>query len=137
MKLPNFRRIFKQDYKPEDQALVDQLSYTINTGFDPVYEALNNRLTFSENFRSTLVSLNVVVDATGAPRASTTFKLAFTDAVIGVQVLKASNSTNTRTYPTGAPFISFRQSGQVLEILNITGLTAGDTWNITLVALTG
>lgn len=137
MKLPTFRRIFKGDYPEEFRVLVEKLSQSINSGIEVLYEALNNKLTLAENLRCTVTTIQVSVNASGTPAGNVTVRLNTTDAVTGVQVMQAINLTNPRTYPTSAPFISFRQSGNVLTIVNVAGLTVNDQWSLSIVAYTG
>lgn len=138
MKLPSFKRLFKGDFKPDDQELVDKLSYTINSGLETLYDALNKRLTFDDNFNSSKHSITVTVDANGKPTQATSFTTSINGSLSGIIVIKAINSTTysaSPTYPTSAPFISYTQSNQQVTITNIKGLTAGIAWTLSVIAL--
>jgi hypothetical protein len=49
-----------------------------------------------------------------------------------MSVVSASNQTNPGIYPTAAPFVSFTYSGDIVTILNITGLQANSQYSLTL-----
>jgi hypothetical protein len=47
-------------------------------------------------------------------------------------VIRARNLDNNTTYPTSQPFISFVSTGNLITVHNITGLQAGDEYELTL-----
>lgn len=135
MRLQSFKRLFRNDFKPEEQDLIEKLSVTINIGFELLYEALNKKLTLSDNFLATEVDMTVELDSSGIPKTASTFSLDFTGRVRRVIVGNAINLTNSSTYPAGAPFISFSQTGNKVVIKHITGLQANNNWKISVIAL--
>lgn len=135
MRLPSFRRLFSTDYDQQYKDLLDGLSGTINSGIEVIYEALNNRLTFSENFAATIGEFNVKVDENGTPQGLTSFKLNNTLKVIGLFVIYATDNTSVGSYPPGAIFVSFTQKDQIMTINNVRGLTPGNIYTIRVVAL--
>lgn len=136
MKLPSYRRINKGDYPTDAQSVIDRLAPGVNNGFDVLFDALNNKLTLSDNIAGSLVTVDVTVDATGAPKTRTFFKYSSTNSPIGVLVLRAQNLTNSSVYPTQAPFISFTVDNNVVNIVNVTGLQANNVYRLTLFAPT-
>lgn len=135
MKINSFKRIISGDYPAEDQKLVEQLGLSVNAGFNELFSALSNRLTFDDNFFGTVKTVDVTTDANGNPLTRTSIALSNTSPVRGTLVIAAANQTNPTTYPTSTPFISFTQNGTALFIDNITGLAANNRYNITLIAL--
>lgn len=134
MKMPSYRRILKTDFKAEFQAFVDQLSVSINYGFDSVYNALNRGLTVRDNFSATVKDVTVIVDSNGVPTSTTLMTLDITSKVDGLLVTQALNLTNPTIYPN-AVFVSFTQQAQTIVINKVTGLVAGSKYQIRLVAL--
>lgn len=134
MKLPGYRRLVKNDFKPEDQELVDKLSYPINTNIENLYDALNSQLTFSNNFIATVRDVIFTVDSTGKPTNTTSFSLSFTGTVSMVVVGNATNLSNGNIYPTGAPFVSWTQNQTSVVINNVTGLQANQSYKLRLIA---
>lgn len=134
MFLPTFRRIFKSDYDKDDQALVEKLSSPVNSAFEVLYEALNKKLDFTNNFQATEVDIPVTVDSTGTPVGNASFKLINSNKVKRLWIGNAQNLTNPGTYVTGAPFASFLQNGASITIVNITGLQPGNTYLLNILA---
>jgi hypothetical protein len=136
MKLPSFKRLFKGDFDEKEQNLVDKMSYTINSGIEVLYEALNKRLNFSDNFNSSQHTLSVTVDSSGKPVQTTVFSSNISGNAVGILVLKATAGTDTApVYPTSAPFISYTQNNQSFTITNVKGLTAGISYTLTFVVM--
>lgn len=133
--MPSPRRIYTKDYDQDDQKLIETLSSPVNASFESLYEALNGRLTFSDNLQSVIRDIQIVVDAFGNPKTTTSFALSSTDRISGTVVIFAQNLTNSNTYPTNTPFISFSQSGNKIIINNITGLSANDSWLIRVITI--
>lgn len=134
-KLNSYKRIISGDYPQEDQKLVEQLGVPLNSALSDLFYALSNRLTFEDNFFSTVKSVDVIADANGNPTTRTSIALTSTSPVRGVLVIAAVNATSPTSYATGTPFVSFTQNGQALYIDNITGLVPNNRYNITLIAL--
>jgi len=134
MKLPSFRRLFTQDYPKEYQKLVDTLSVSLNNGIEVLYNALNNQLTLRDNLKTTVRDVTVTVNGSGLPTQGGTFTLDFDGLVDGVIVISALNQVNPVIYPTSAPFITGQQSNKSFIINNITGLQAGQSYTLRIVA---
>lgn len=136
MKLPSYRRIFKTDYAEEYQALVDKLAVSVNYGFDTLYDALNQKLTFQDNFLSTIAEFNVAVDANGKPTQITQFKLSTSQiAIQGLLVLSCTGANNPNDLPTSGVFVSFTKSENFVNINNIKGLVPGTLYTLKVLAL--
>lgn len=133
MKLGNFKRIISNDYKPDDQQLVEQLGRQLNDGIDQLYFAVGGKLTFEDNFLATVKEVELTVGATGIPTNRTSITLSNTEIVKGCLVISASNKSNAAIFPTSSPFISFTQNGGSLFIDNITGLQANNRYLIRII----
>lgn len=135
MKLQDFRRLFKTDFKQEFQDLVDQLSVSINTGFEAVYDIINNKkLSISDNILCTVKTINVNVSTSGVPNGTTSFALDIPGRIKGISVINAVNLNNTGIFPTSAVFVNFSQNGTTVIINNINGLQANTNYQLTVIA---
>lgn len=132
MKIPTFKRLFKQDYPAEQQPMIEKLSYSVNTGFDSIISALTRNLTFNDNFNSEIKTFDIITDSAGTPTNTVSFSTIINGNVAGIIVLRAINKTNTTSYPNATPFITYTQNNNNLTVSNITGLTAKDTYSITI-----
>lgn len=135
MLLPSFKRLYSSDFPATYKQLVDKLSSTLNYGVEVLYDALNNGLTFQDNFLGTSTSVTLMTDATGAPQQTAQFTLNQANQVSGIIVLNAVNQANPTTYPTGAPFVFGTQSGTTYTINNVTGLQPNTSYTLTLFAV--
>lgn len=134
MKLQNYKRIISTDFEEDEQKLVEKLGRNLNDGIDNLYFALNNKLTFEDNFFATVKDVEVTVDSNGVPVVRTAVLLSNTNPVKGTLVISTVNKTNATSYPTSAPFISFSQNGATLFIDNITGLKPNERFVVRFIA---
>lgn len=161
MKLPSYRRLFKQDFDQKDQALVDKLSITINSSFESLFDALNKGVTFQDNFVGGVVDVQVTtssnpaygyyVTATPVAGGSASTILvngaySFTQTpsypidssvktVDGVFVLKVDNLTSPTKYPIGGVTVSFSKNGNNIILNNVTGLDKSTTYNLKILTV--
>lgn len=136
MKIGSYQRIVSEDYDKEYQDLISKIGFTVNTAFDTVFQALNKNLSITDNLNQSVVSLRVKVDASGNPINSTQLRYTLKGNCQGIICIRAQNLTNTSSYPTNNPFISFTQSASnLLTIDNVTGLQASNEYNLTLILL--
>lgn len=134
--LSSYRRIYDQDYQGPNQQLVSQLATPINQSFSELYTALNNGLTFQDNFLATVATVNVVVDANGTPTGNTQFKLgAYQTTLSGVLVMNAFGAQDATQLPSSGVFIGFKKNNNYVTIQTVKGLTAGITYTLTVIAL--
>lgn len=134
MKIPQYRRIYTDDFEDDEQKLVEKLSSSINNGFDILYDLVNKKLTFKDNFNGTIKDITVVLNSSGIPTGNNSFSLDSDSRIVGLQVIKAINLTNSDIFPTAAPFVSFTQTERGVTINNVTGLQSGDKWQLTVQA---
>lgn len=134
MKLGNFKRIFKTDYATEVQATIEKLALTINNGFESLYNAMAKGISLSDNIACTVKKVTVKVDSSGSPLSTLSFSLDVKGQIKGISVIRADNLTNSSTYPTSTPFITFTQNDTIVTITNIVGLPANNNFEITLIA---
>lgn len=134
MKIPLFKRIFKTDYKKEEQDLVDKLAGSVNDGFDGLYGMINKNISLEDNLYCIVKTVNVTVDTNGNPKQSIGFKNTLASKIRGLQVINSQNLTNSGVYVTGAPFISFSETSGNIIINNIKGLPANNNFELTVIA---
>ena len=136
MKLPSYRRLFKTDYVEEYQELVDKMAVSINNGFDTLYDALNNKLTFSENILSTIQEITLSVDSNGVPiKKNTQFTLAVGQTTIQGLIIIDCYEEKTNNPPPSAPFVSFTKNESKIIITNVRGLTPSTNYTIKVLAI--
>lgn len=135
MLLPTFKRLTKQDYKEDDRDLVDRLSVSLNIGIETLYQLANKRISLTDNIAAVVKSFEIRVNAQGTPISGVTNVSVGTTltSIVGTTILRAQNTENSSIYPTGSPFISFTQNGNSIDINNVAGLPANNTFLLTIV----
>ena len=53
----------------------------------------------------------------------------------GIQIQAVTNKTNAGAFPTGAPFMSFSQNGNVLYVDHMIGLIPGNRYIVRVFAI--
>lgn len=135
-KLSSYRRLFSQDFEPEQKELIEQIGTTINSSFEELYLALNNRLTIRENLSATINEFTIAVDAGGNPKNKTQFKLENGQTnVEGLFVINAFGAKNPADLPIAGVFVSFVKSENFIVIQNVKGLQADISYKIKVIAL--
>lgn len=134
MKLGNYKRIISNDYKEDNQELVEQLGRQLNDGIEQLFIAVGGKLTFDDNFLATVKEVEIKVGSTGNPINQTSILLNNTNIVTGCLVISATNKTDPTLFPSSTPFISFTQNGTALYINNITSLQANNRYLVKLIA---
>lgn len=131
MKLPSFRRLNKTDYEEQYQLLIDKLAASLNIGIESLYDALNGKLSFRDNFNATLTTIGITVDADGVPRTPTQFKLASGQTRIsGLLVINVTGADLV-----SSPFLNFTTNESIVTITKAFGLSPNKTYNITVLGL--
>lgn len=130
-----FKRIVVEDFPTEHRATVGKIASIVNQAMEELYGLFNNNLNFSEHFNSQVKDIEVTVDATGTPKSATSFKSSLKGSCKGIWVVKAENLTDSRVYPTGAPFISYEESGGQVVIKRVNGLVANNKYLIRVIPI--
>lgn len=134
MKPSNIRQLIAEDFAPEDRQMIARLGGVLNYFMRQITEILNENVDF-DNLTWDLITVNVTVDANGVPNQTTKFS---SDVQVprGLTVIKATNLTNTVTYPDNAPFVSFTPEGSGISKINhVTGLQADNTYQLVLMVI--
>lgn len=122
-KLPPLKRLYDSDIPGAPKWFKD-IVLLLNNFFQNVTQALNKNLTFQDNIRSQIIDIKHV----GGTTANITTNLNI--PLSGILVLQASGSSFT-----GGVFVNWKQLQQVIEITEVTGLTAGQEYNLRLLLI--
>lgn len=136
MQLPQYARLYSSDFPQADQKLVDQMSYTINNGFDSLFQLSQNGIGLADNVACTVATVTVTVDATGTPTSAASYTLnpavTITTLPLGTIVISASSTVSPPVYPTGGVFVTTSKNQNKLIITNVAGLPANVQFSLTL-----
>lgn len=133
MKFESPKRLIREDVSEEDRALAEKVGGIINSSFEQIAKLFDNNLSIEDNFNQSKKDIIITVNTSGTPITAVQFKTDISGNCAGIQVIKAENQTNVRTYPTGCPFISFSESNGVITVNNITNLQANNKYKLKLI----
>lgn len=136
MRLPSFKRLFKQDFDTTYQNFVDKLAQPFNQ-MEVLFQALSNNVSLVDNMLVTIKDVLVRVDANGKPLATTSFTVTTKGPILGVSVINVTNETNSASYPASGVTISYTQDTTTIIINHITGLLAGNSYSLKIIAWGG
>lgn len=129
-RIDSVKRIKIEDFPEDQQELGARIAEIYNFFAEQVTNTLNGNVDF-ENVTDSILTFEVTVNSSGTPIDNNRF-LART-GLQGVTVINAANLTNSVTFPTGTPFISFTSSGTgIYTINNISNLPANNKFRLTL-----
>lgn len=138
MKLPSFLRIFKTDFEPDDQPLIEKLGDLLNTAIESVYQALNKNISISENLLATVADVDVIVNDSGIPITAATFVLDISTRVQGLTVINAAfvpaSAADGVVYPSGGINITWSQNKKNIQLNQVTGLPANKRFRLRIIA---
>lgn len=134
MRIPSFKRLVKNDFDEKDKPFVEKFSFFFNNSIETLFSVLNRNVSLKDNILGVVKDITVTVDATGKPTNSTSFSLDISNKIIGLNVLRVDNLTNSTGYPSGGVFVSWTQDGKNVFINHITGLVASNSYSIRVIA---
>lgn len=131
MKLQIPKKIRAEDFAEDQRETIQKLGFTFNSFADEVYQALNKRLDY-DNLSRELVTVTIQIDTTGKLINPPQIKTSLLSKIRGIQTINAINLRNSTIYPTGYPFVSWTINGQIITVLNVTGLQNNSEYQLTL-----
>lgn len=136
-KLPLIQSIKREDFKEISKDLgefLDHLLRPLNLFIGSVYDALNGNLTFGDNITAVKKEFTLVAGATAADNTFT-FTHTLKKAAEGLLLLQVIQIADNYAPITSAVYLSWRKGVQQIVIDSITGLTAGETYNFTVLVI--
>lgn len=124
------RKFNPADYRTAPDWFTGRFLSQLNLFTDPVYLALQNGLTFSQNFNAQYYTITFTAGATPAANA-----FSFQSTIQGnpVEVVKAAcNVSNNLSVPVAPVDISWYQTAGTIFVTSVSGLTQGTTYTLTL-----
>lgn len=133
-KVPDLKRISKEDFDSQYYDLIDQLAFPLNSFMEQVRNVLNKGVDF-DNLSQELITLTVQTDATSKPISKLSFKSTLRNRIKGIVVISANITSSNTSFLDQAPFISFSQNSSIVSINNISGLSSENTYELLLLTI--
>lgn len=130
--VPEKQQIVPEDFKREEQEVASKIADPFNTYVEQLNEILDQGLTFADNLRADIRSIEVTG---GSP---ITFSYSQQAKPVGLWIVSYSNLTTPTEVLTTAVQAQWTYDGRGnITLNNLTGLTGGDKYNVTLIAISG
>ena len=133
MKVTNLKRIVKEDFTKDNQALIEKLSFIINPMIEQLVSVLDHNIDF-DNLNQQFIQVTTTVGGDGAPTPQLEIKYTLKSKLKGIICTSAQNTTDA-TLLTGAPFLAYTTDGSIIKISQITGLAANKKYNLSLILI--
>jgi hypothetical protein len=131
-KLPPVKRLSVEDFNKDDQPLMEKLLEPLNMYLESVYYALNKNITFTDNIASQVQTVTVTAPVTDLTIANT-----LGAPCKGILVVNATNIDQPTERLATPPFVQFTNTTQGIKLTNVTGLTSGKKYELTIICLKG
>ena len=133
-RIPDLKRITKEDFPEKDRELVEKLAFPINSHMEQVRNLFNRNITF-ENLAQDLITITLQTGTDSKPLNNPEFKSSLNNRVRGIMVVSASITSNNTSFVNETPFISFSQDNDLVTITNISGLEAETAYELLLLTI--
>jgi hypothetical protein len=130
-KAPDLKRIAKEDFSAEDQALIEKLAFPLNSHMEQVRNLFSKGIDF-DNLSREVITLKVQTGSNGQPINKISFKSGLRNKIKGINIIAANITSNNTSYIQSAPFISFSQENNIVSINYIAGLAVETTYELVL-----
>ena len=130
MKLPPVNLLSKEDLGDDVPDWTDNLIYPINLFMTSVYNGLNRQIT-QENLKVQIKTFTIIGSST--PTNNTyAFTTDYQITPEGVELYKIERTDNASLIFSSAPFVSWNYRNGTFNVLAITSLSDGVSYNVTL-----
>lgn len=130
--LENIKRILADDFSNEDRDLINRLAGVLNPFMEQVIQAFDGQVNF-DNLNQQLQKVTVKVNSSGTPTVGSKIKFNVTGRFNGAVCINARNLDTPTNYATTTPFLSTTTENNIMTVNNITGLTADERYELTLI----
>jgi hypothetical protein len=133
-RVPDFKRIAKEDFPQKYHDLIGQLALPINSHIEQVRNILNKNIDFT-NLAQDIVTLTFTTNDSGQPISEVKFKSTLKNNVRGILPVSLTITSNNTLFPAVYPMISFQQVGDIVYIKNIAGLSNNTGYSMTFITI--
>lgn len=133
-RIPDLKRIVKEDFKAEDRDLVEKLAFPINSFHEQVRSALSGNLDFT-NLNQEIKTLNFTTNTQGQPLNRISFTSELNGRVQGIIVVRTLITSDNTSIPMTLPIVSWTQNEKTVNITGIGGLLPETGYSLTILTL--
>lgn len=133
-RVPDFKRLAKEDFPQKYHDLIGQLALPINSHIEQVRNILNKNIDFT-NLAQEIFTLTFTTNDLGQPISELKFKSKLTNNVRGLLPVSLNITSNNTAFPAVYPMISFQQVEDIVYIRNIAGLSNNTGYSLTFITI--
>jgi len=134
-RVPDIKRIRKEDFDEKNQPMIERLAYSINTFMDQVIFLLNKNVDF-QNLNQQIITYNITINSSGNLVNPPNIRTSLKSKPAGVICISATNVNNPSIFPTSQPFVSIGIiNNSTVSIENISGLQSDSAYQLTLLII--
>jgi len=132
-RIPTISRLSTEDFK-EQGSWIGQLLTVLNSFMSGTINVLNKGITFTDNFNAQIKQLEFVKSSTVFPMS---FACTLTTAPQGLWIMRAEEVSGTPQVLTSALFADWSYADGSVIIRNVSGLTDGHKYRISVIIVAG
>lgn len=130
-RVPDVKRIVKEDFDSEYHSLIEKLAFPLNSHMEQVRNILSKNINI-DNLAQDFVPLKVQTGSNGQPLNKLSFKSTLKSRIRGLVIISANVTSSNTSFLAQAPFITFSQNEEIVNILHIAGLAPETTYELLL-----
>lgn len=134
MRLPQTKKVLKEDIKAEFRAGVGPIIEAFNSFAEAVYQALNKSITFNENISSFIKEITYKTTSTYPIVDTVEFTNELKTKAIGIIPLQVVNRADY-TAADGPIYIPWTENSGIISVNSITGLVANKTYTVRMLII--
>ena len=134
MRLPQTKKILKEDIKSELRSGVSPIIEAFNSFAESVYQALNKSITFNENIASFIKEVTYNTTSSYPTMDPIQFTNELKTKAIGIIPLQVINRADY-TSPAGPVYIPWTENSGIISVESITGLVASKSYTVRMLII--
>lgn len=133
-RIPDLKRIAKEDFPSKYRDLIDRLAFPINSHIEQVRSALNKNIDF-QNLAQELKTIEFTTGTGGQPITPVSFRSDLSNRIQGILPVRVVITSNNTSFANELPVISWSQVNNIVNINSIGGLQPETGYRLTLLTL--
>lgn len=136
MRVPEVRRLKKEDFDSKDQDLVGKLAFPLNLFMEQTHAVLNKGVDFT-NLNMQMADIEITAGASNIPALQCQFPISLNSKIAGCVCINAFNAdlASPTSTVTGQPFITFTENSGLVTVNRIFGLPTGVKFKLRLLVI--
>lgn len=132
MKIQRPNRINSDSVDTDLKPAVDTVGAAANIFMEQTYTAIMGLLGVNDNLNMEFKTIDIIVDASGIPNPTVSFKSGLSGKVVGLTVIRTFLAN-----PTAQPFLNFSENNGIITINYTAGLVPNTKYQLVILSIGG